>query len=209
MTKFSITQLEVARQNPKLFANNLKAAAGSKSSFFGRGKFVRWQDAVSEYHKQNDLAKAINYLEKSFSNRADNAKNRNEVTKFISSLEAYVVKFKKKEFSVMDFRKRIQIDLNAKVFISGQVPVTYMNPKGGFSVYFFSQGGLGWEAELKFPILQRYFAEEVYGTNLENIEVGIFSTESNNFFQQTFTEDDVKAADKELKKIGRIIFEIL
>ncbi|MDX2191505.1 MAG: hypothetical protein SFY32_16760 [Bacteroidota bacterium] len=209
MSKFSISQLEVARQNPKQFANNLKAAAGTKPSFFGRGKFVRWQDAVSEYHKQNDLSKAINYLEKSFSNRTDNAKNRNEVTQFISSLDAYVAEFKKKGFSVMDFRKRIQIDLNSKVFISGQIPVTYMNTKGGFSVYFFSQDGLGWEAELKFPILQKYFAEEIYGTNLENIEVGIFSTASDNFFQQIFTEDEVKAADKELKKIGRIIYDIL
>lgn len=209
MSKFSITQLETARQNPKQFANNLKATAGTKPSFFGRGKFVRWQDSVSEFHKQNDLAKAINYLEKSFSNRADNAKNRNEVTQFISSLDAYVIQFKKKGFTLMDFRKRIQIDLNTKVFISGQVPVTYMNTKGGFSVYFFTQGGLGWEGELKFPVLQKYFAEEVYGTDLANIEVGIFSTANDKFSQQTFVETEIKDAEKELKKIGNVIFDIL
>src|SRR5690606_39023917 len=136
MSKFSITQLEFARKNPKQFANSLKEAVGTKPSFFGRGKFVRWQDAVSEYHKQNDLAKAINYLEKSFSNRADNAKNRNEVSKFVSSLDAYATQLAKKGFSLVDFRKRIQIVLNTKVSISGQVPAIYMNIKGGFSIYF-------------------------------------------------------------------------
>lgn len=209
MNRFSITQLEIARQNPKKFANSLKVALGTKPSFFARGKLVRWQDAVSEYHKRNDLSKAINYLEKSFSNRADNTKNRNEVTRFISSLEAYVKQFTKNGFSIIDFRKRIQIYLNSKVFISGQVPATYMNTKGGFSIYFFSQDGLGWETELKFPILQKYFAEEIYGTDLDNIEVGIFSTATDKFFQQTFTEDEVREADKELKKIGKIIFDIL
>jgi hypothetical protein len=209
MSKFSITQLEVARQNPILFANNLKASAGTKPSFFGRGKFMRWQDSVSEFHKQNDISKAISYLEKSFSNRADNAKNRNEVAKFISSLDAYATQFKIKGFSLMDSRKKIHIDLNAKIFISGQIPVIYMNTKGGFSIYFFSQGGLGWEAELKFPILQKYFADEIYGTDLDKIEVGIFSTASDKFFQQTFSANEVKDAYKELKKIGKVIYDIL
>jgi hypothetical protein len=209
MSKFSITQLEVARQNPTQFANNLKTAAGTKPAFFGRGKFMRWQDSVSQYHKQNDLSKAINYLERSFSNRADNTKNRNEVAQFISSLDAYTAQFQKKGFSLMDSRKKIHIDLNAKVFISGQVPITYMNTKGGFSIYFFSQEGLGWESELKFPVLQKYFAEDIYGTELKNIEVGIFSTAKGKFFQQTFTTDEVKEADKELKKIGKVIFDIL
>ena len=209
MSKFSITQLEVARRNPKDFANNLKEAAGTKPSFFGRGKLMRWQDSVSVYHKQNDLSKAINYLEQSFSNRADNLKNRKEVERFISSLDAYVLQFKKKGFTLMDSRKKIHIDLNTKVFISGQIPITYMNTKGGFSIYFFSQGGLGWETELKFPILQKYFAEEIYGTDLGKIEVGIFSTESDKFFQQTYTDIEVKEADKELKKIGKVIFDIL
>ena len=161
MSKFSITQLETARQNPTLFANNLKATAGTKSTFFGRSKFTRWQDSVGEFHKQNDLSKAINYLEKSFSNRADNSKNRNEVIRFISSLDEYVNQFKKKEFTFLDRKKKIHIDLNAKVFISGQIPIIYMNNKGGFSIYFFSQSSSGWESELRFPIIQKYFAEEI------------------------------------------------
>ncbi len=209
MSKFSITLLEVARQNPTQFANNMKATAGTKPSFFGRGKFMRWQDSVGEFHKQNDLSKAINYLENSFSNRADNSKNRNEVARFISSLDNYVNQFTKKGFTLLDRRKNIHIDLNAKVFISGQIPITYMNPKGGFSVYFFSQSGLGWEGELRFPIVQKYFAEEIYGVDLDKIEVGIFDTANDKFSQQIFSETEIKEAEKELKKIGKVIFDIL
>lgn len=209
MSKFSITQLEVARQNPTQFAINLKAAAGINPTFFGRGKLMRWQDSVSEFHKQNDLSKAINYLEKSFSNRADNVRNRNEVAKFIFSLDAYVTQFKLKGFSLMDSRKKIHIDLNSKVFISGQIPLIYMNTKAGFSIYFISQTGLGWEAELKFPILQRYFAEEIYGTDLDKIAVGIFSIDSGMFSQQTFSEYEIRDAEMELMKIGKVLFDIL
>jgi len=209
MSKFSITQLETARKNPTQFANNLKDTAGVKPSFFGRGKFTRWQDSVGEFHKQNDLSKAINYLEKSFSNRADNSKNRNEVARFISSLDGYAGEFNKKGFTLLDRRKNIHIDLNSKVFISGQIPIIYMNTKGGFSVYFFSQIGIGWEGELRFPIVQKYFAETVYGVDLNKIEVGIFSTANDKFSQQTFSENEVNDADKELKKIGKVIYNIL
>jgi hypothetical protein len=209
MSKFSITQLENARKDPTLFANTLKAAAGTDPAFFGRGKFMRWQDAVGEFHKQNDLTKAINYLEKSFSNRADNPKNRNEVTRFISSLDAYVSQFKKKEFALLDRRKNIHIDLNAKIFISGQIPITYMNTKGGFSIYFFSQVSLGWENELRFPIIQKYFAEQIYGLDLNKIEVGVFGTDNDKFSQQIFSNNEIKNAEKELEKIGKILFNIL
>ncbi len=209
MSKFSITQLEFARKNPIQFAKNLKAAAGIKPSFFGRGKFTRWQDAVGEFHKQNDLAKAINYLEKSFSNRADNSKNRNEVIRFISSLDAYVSQFKKKGFTLLDRRKNIHIDLNAKIFISGQIPITYMNTKGGFSVYFFSQSSIGWEGELRFPIIQKYFAEEIYGVDLDKIEVGIFGIDNDKFSQQIFLESEIKDAEKELNKMGKLMFDVL
>ncbi len=209
MSKFSITQLELARKNPTQFANNLKAALGTKPSFFGTPKFRRWQNAVGEYHRQNDLSKAINYLEKSFSNRADNVKNRKEVTQFIISLDAYVAEFKKKGFSFQKTNERIHIDLNSKIYISGQVPIIYMNTKGGFSVYFFSQSGIGWESELRFPIIQKYFAENIYGVELDKIEVGIFDTNKNKFSQQLFPENEIKEAIKELTKIGKIMFEIL
>jgi len=209
MSKFSITQLETARKNPTQFANNLKAAAGVKPSFFGRVKFTRWQDSIGEFHKQSDLLKAINYLERSFSNRADNLKNRKEVIKFISSLDAYAAEFKKKGFTILERRTNIHIDLNAKVFISGQIPITYMNTKGGFSVYFFSQTGIGWEGELRFPIVQKYFAETIYGVDLNKIEVGIFSTANDKFSQETFSDAEVMSAENELREIGKIMFDIL
>lgn len=209
MSKFSITQLEAARKNPTLFARNLKATSGVKSSFFGRSKFTRWQDSVGEFHKQDDLSKAINYLEKSFSNRADNSKNRNELARFITSLDAYAYQFKKKGFTVLDRRKNIHIDLNTKVFISGQIPIIYMNTNGGFSVYFFSQSSLGWESELRFPIIQKYFAEDIYGVDFNKIDVGVFCIDNDKFSHKIFSELEIKNAEKELKKIGRVMFDIL
>lgn len=209
MSKFSITQLEVARKNPTQFANNLKAAAGAKPSFFRTPKFTRWQNSVNEYHKQNDLSKAINYLEKTFSHRADTAKNRKEVISFIISLDAYVAQFEKKGFTFMKMNERVHIDLNAKVFISGQVPINYMNNKGGFSVYFFIPQSLGWEAELRFPIIQNYFAKDIYGVKSSKIEVGVFGMDTNKFSQQVFSEDEISDAEKELMKIGKVLFDIL
>jgi len=209
MNKFSIIQLEVARKDPKQFATNLKATSGTKQSFFRRSKLTRWQDAVGEYHKTNDLAKAINYLEKSFSQRADTTKNRNEVSRFINSLDAYVTQYTKNGFVLLERRKRIKIILNSKVFIGGQVPIIYMNAKGGFSIYFVVQSSIVWESELRFPVLQKYFAEDIFGVGSDKVEVGVFSTHNDKFSQRTFSEDEIKGADKELKKLGKVFYDIL
>jgi hypothetical protein len=208
MKKFSITQLENARKNPALFANNLKASV-TKSFFGGRTKFMRWQDAVGEFHKNNSLSKATKYLENSFSNRADNTKNRNEVKRFIDSLEAYVSQFKIKKFTVVDRKKNIHIDLNDKIFICGQIPIVYMNAKGGFSIYFFTQSSKGWENELRYPILQKYFAKEIYGIEVNKIEIGVYGIDIDKYNQKIYSEAEIESAYDELDNIGNTIWGVL
>lgn len=208
MKKFSITKLEVARNDPSGFAKSLKPGGTEASSFFGRSMFIRWQDAINEFHRANDLSKAINYLEKTFSNYADSSKNRKAREGYLGSLDSYVSEIKRNG-NIFLKKESLKITLNAKVMITGRVPLSFMNNKGGFSLYFFSKTSSGWEAELKFPIIQNYFSQEVFGTDLDKVEVGVFSIEDNRFLQQTYTSAEIEGAKKELKKIGKVIFDIL
>jgi len=93
--------------------------------------------------------------------------------------------------------------------ITGRVPLSFMNNKGGFSLYFFSKSSGGWESELRFPIIQSYFAEETYGTALDMVEVGVFSIQDNIFLEKTYSQSDILDAKIELKKISKAIYRIL
>lgn len=208
MKTFSITKLETARQNPKDFAKLLKADGTDSGSFFGRSQFIRWQDAVNEFHKTNDLGKALTYLEKTFSNYAINSKNRRSYERYLVSLDEYVSELKKNG-NIFLKREQIKILVNSKLMITGRVPLTFMNMNGGFSLYFFSKETFDWGAELRFPIIQSYFSENVYGADLDKVKVGIFSTQDNKFYEKSFSYNQIETAHKELEKIGRAIFLIL
>ncbi len=207
MKKFSITKLEKARQNPTDFAKLLMAGTTDSGGFFRRARFVRWQDAVNEYHKTNDLSKALNYLEKSFSNYASNSANRRAYESYLMSLDSYVSELNSNG-NIFLKKETLKISLNAISMITGRVPLTFMNNKGGFSLYFFSKTSVGWETELRFPIIQNHFAKEVYGTDLNKIEVGVFSIQDNKFHQQTYSNADISISIEELANIGKAILEV-
>jgi hypothetical protein len=207
MKTFSITKLEIARNNPKDFAKSLKLVT-NKDSFFGRSQFIRWQDAVNEFHKTNNLSLALNYLERSFSHYAITSKNRKSYERYLVSLDEYV-KAVKKSGNIYLKKESIKIPLNSKSMITGRVPVTFMNNHEGFSLYFFSKISSGWQNELRFPIIQNYFAEEVYGTDLDKVFVGIFSIENNKFFEYSYSMEEIEDAKKELSRISRAIFIVL
>jgi hypothetical protein len=199
--------LETARHNPMDFAKSLKLPI-DKGGFYGRSQFIRWQDAVNEYHKTNNLSDALNYIEKSFSNYANTSKNRKSYESYLISLDAYVASVKKSG-NIYLKKETIKIPLNSKSMITGRVPVSFMNKKGGFSLYFFSKVSSGWNTELRFPIIQNYFSKEVYGTDLGKIAVGIFSIQDNKFFEHSYSIEEIEDAEKELGRIGRAIFSVL
>ncbi len=207
MKTFSITRLEEARRNPSLFAKSLQDS-GTSSGFYGRAKFLRWQDAVNEFHKTNDSAKAFDYIEKSFSRYTNSSRNRKEYNFYIDSLDAYIKQFKKKNYIYLK-AESLKMKLNDKSMITGRVPLTFMNISGGFSLYFFSKLSFGWEIELRFPIIQGYFAEKIYGTDSSNIEVGIFNNQNNQFISKIFSNKEIANAKIELKKIGDLIYSVL
>lgn len=208
MKKFSITHLEEARRNPSLFAKSLLNPKVNSSGFFGRAKFIRWQDAINEFHRTNDIIKAYDYLEKSFSHYSSNPKNRVDYNMYLDSLEAYYKQYQKNGYVFLK-SETLKITLNDKVLISGRVPLTFMKMAGGFSVFFFSKVTQGWDCELRFPIIQDHFAKNVYGIDSENVDVGIYSIEDNRFISKTFDHVEITGASIELKQIGDQIFSLL
>jgi hypothetical protein len=207
MKKFSITRLEEARKNPNMFAKSL-LIPNTNSGFFGRAKFLRWQDSVNHFHKTNDPVKAFDYIEQSFSRYSNTSRNRKEYNFYVDSLDEYIKQFRGKGYIYLK-SESLKMSLNSKTMITGRVPLTFMNIKNGFSLYFFSKSSLDLDNELRFPIIQDHFAEKIYGTESSNIEVGIFCNQNNQFISKVFNSKEIKNAKDELKKIGDTIYKIL
>lgn len=89
--------------------------------------------------------------------------------------------------------------------LSGQAPIIYLNSRLTYSIYFFSKTSRNWEDELRFPIIQHYFAKEVYGVETSEIEVGIFALDVEKHLQKSYSKAEIKKAINELNSVGKII----
>ncbi len=204
MNKISFSQLESARKNPTSFAKSLSIPSGNLPRF---SKFMAWQLAVYRFHKdKGDLTKAVNYFQATFmKNFTHNSKNIAERDDWIFDLQTYTTNHIKRKLTYIEHKKRINIPLTSKVRLGGELPLIKMNTKGGYSVYFFSRENNLWESELRFPIIQNYVASTLYGVDLSDVEVGVYSLVFKKHLQKSFTQREVDDAGKELIAIGKVV----
>ena len=211
MKSFSITQLEIARKNPSNFANSLKEGTFSGGSFGGRPKSMRWFDAVIVYHTTSDISKAISALEQSFSNRKDTVYNRRELEKLIIALDNYTEEHNKLGYIHSDNRINIKITFSPQVKLTGWIWILNMKSDGGYAGYFVSKDidEINWRSELRFPVIQEYIANSIYGCALDNVDVGIIDFHTGKHYHMCYSEESIKDAITEINNIGRTISTIL
>lgn len=202
MARFSITKLEEARHNPQKFAESLTEATDDQK-FFPRSKFADWQRAAIFFHDGENLSGAIKKLTTVFTlNYKESAKNQKELEEFVLNLENYAHRAEKRGLTLFDKRRNIRIDLNADLLMTGQIPLIYMNNKGGYTASFFQKQTTLWEDELKYPIIQHHIAETLLGCDLKIVEVGIYSLEDEDFSLKTYSKKAINEAIEELRNLG-------
>lgn len=211
MYKISITNLEKARMNPSKFGKSIVEGTLSSGAFGGRPKSMKWHDAVMEYHRTNDISKAISRLENSFSNRKDTAKNRREVEDLIIALDNYVDEYTNKGFIHFDKTININKQLSSKIRLSGWIWLLNRKSTGGYAGYIISKevDSLNWMWELRFPIIQDYIANTLYGCQITDVDVGVIDYTSGNHFTISYSQKDIHDALAELTKISSTIDKIL
>ncbi|MFH1648440.1 MAG: hypothetical protein ABIA11_01750 [Patescibacteria group bacterium] len=207
MIKFSITQLETARRNPVVFARNLS----SKNSLggFSYSRFAAWQNAIFYWHKTDDQSQARDYLSNAMQKFLSVLRSGHQLAQYVHKFDSYIRSHKDLGFSFVEARKRISLPINEDVTLTGQIPIINLNGKLGYSIIFFVKEGTGWDGQLKFPLLQSFFANTIFGCELSEIEVGIFSFDKERHFSKTYNEEEVDTCLKEIYEIGRKIRKTL
>jgi hypothetical protein len=208
MNKLSIAKLETARRNPTEFANSLleKSAQGG----FGYPKSLRWLDAIVHWHGGTSKLETVKELEEAFSKRKPTKKNNAELADFISALDRYFKEFTRRDFHLVKSRERISLTLNPLLQLSGQIPLIHMKPDGGFAAYFLSDDSSPvWAEELRFPVVQKFIADDLFGCEIESIDVGIVDYYTGEIFEVCYKPNQIKEAMEELSTVGKKIASVL
>lgn len=202
MNRFSISQLENARRDPISFAKSLSSASQGYGSF---SRYMAWLFSVYNFHK-HDLQAALAYFDAVFNrNFVPSPINKAKYEDYVQLLHVYSQEYDKLNLNFVEYRKRLEIILTDKVKISGELPIISMNDKLGYTLYFFIKESNKWQTELKFPVVQDYIANSVYGVSLAAVDVGVFDIEAEKFSLKTYSNSDVTDAINELKSLGKKI----
>ena len=204
--KFSLTKLEIARSNPLQFAKSLKSKTRG-NTFFNYSRWMAWQNAVHEWNKNNSQSGAINYLTNALSNFKIVQKKPKEGGYYIDKLQAYISSHITNGYYSLESKHRVLIDINPIVSISGQIPVINMNNNSGYSIILLAKEDLPLDSELKFPLLQNYFASKVYGVEVSEVEVGYYNFERERFITKSFSKIKITKALKEVSNIADVILK--
>ncbi len=204
MLKISISKLEQARLNPKAFVaslNDVSKGFGSKGSFSGTfktyiGKFHN-EDVEKEklYRQLHDVYK-LQFVE--------NPSNNRRTEKYCDAFTAYTEYMRKHDFGLDNFFTRIDLNVLSDVSLGGNSPIL-SSSEDRIMVFSIQENSHQWQTELKYPIFQKYLADNYYDCESGNVEIGVFNIENGQFELTTYNEEDIENAFKETKSILGIV----
>ena len=198
--RFSHSRLEEARQNPKKFKNSLEGESG----FSGRpGRYRYWQYATRKYHNEG-MEAAEKHLMGLFSKFAQNRKSDRLLEEFILYLHTYANDYEELGNEVFKIGDNLKLEINYNNTIGGEIHRLDFRIKGGYEIYLMIKEDFIWENELRFPLIQHFYAEQL-GCQYSEIGVGVYCFELGEHVIHKYSEDEIEKALIEVDRISNFL----
>jgi hypothetical protein len=190
--------LEDARKNPKDFKVNNK-----KINFGGASQYRDWQLATRVFHKEGEN-EAISYLVNAFnSHYKSTPSNESKLEDYIIYLKNYIIDFYDLGNENLGCGKRLNMDISHSNSLNGEI--SRVDKKDdSIEVYLFVKEDIAWEDELRFPLIQKFYAEK-YNKELSEVSVGVYCLESEQHTSKKYTNANIGSAINEVLGISKII----
>jgi hypothetical protein len=196
--RISHRNLEAIRRNPKM-ALQIQSGRGGSNSIARN-----WQFKLKPYHTAGFSIEQVandfhSYCLGTFKNTRDNLSKINDL---YDKYPSYVSNYKKQKLSFLSFHSKIKFTIDEDNILSGEIFRIDKTKNGGFSITLFwnNQESEIWATELRFPLLQKYYADK-YGVTTDKVQVGIFNFENQSHEYITFDQESIEDALDELSGI--------
>jgi len=196
--KVSHGLLESFRADPTGFA----VRQGSRH-FNGPSMFRMWQYALKRLHAEN-VESAAEYLQDAIvSNFKVNDRNESRLDDLVDALHRYAASFESLGHIAVEVLKPMNLVINSKLTIAGEVARLDLVPSGGYAAFVLSrEEGEDWRRQIRFPLIQAHFASKL-NCSLKDIAVGIYSVPTGVHELHRFTASRVSAAHAEISSLAR------
>jgi hypothetical protein len=164
--------------------------------------FRMWQYALKRVHSESVDAAAEYLRETVLSNFKVNERNEGRLDELVDRLYEYATAFTSLGNVVVEVLKPMNIVVNPKLTISGEVTRLDLIPTGGYAAFLLSrEQGEDWRTQIRFPLMQAHFAKKL-NCSLEDVAVGIYSVPDGTHELQRFSALRVNAAQTEITTLA-------
>jgi hypothetical protein len=199
MISISCSRLEVARTNPVAFAQMMVTAERQTA---GRsGMFSCWKDVAGTVHREEmNMTEGVRELHRKFLQFDDTKRNQARQRLLVEQFVRYCRHYDQMKFRFLQSHHRMNWEMVSDVRLGGLTPWIVENAQGAAS-YMLSEKPLKWKEELRFPLFQQYVAEKILGMEAQDLRVGIYCLETDEFSLQSLAPVTLRAAKKECMQV--------
>lgn len=195
--KVSHGQLESFRADPAAFAARQRAPHFNRPSMFRM-----WQYALKKLHADNVDAAAEHLRDTILSNFKVTDRNETRLDELIDSLYQYAAAFASLGHVAVEVLRPINVAINPKLTIGGEVARLDLIPSGGYAAFLLSRvQSEDWRTQIRFPLIQAHFAEKL-NCSLMDIAVGIYSVPDAEHQLHRFSASRISAARTEIARLA-------
>lgn len=204
LSRVAISEVGSLIADPKGYRRLMESAASQPRRF---SKMQCLRLSCYFFHKPNqDFGTAQEYLETMF---LKNFTNTDDLSEHVMLLQQYVEEFEKLGNSAIRCRDRIKIELPAKlagsVRVSGEISRVDLTEQG-YSVWMIGRGFGDWKEDLRFPVLQGFYADSL-AAPIDEVSVGVYDFESGHHESAVFEEAIVISTMSQLEHALSLAFD--
>ena len=194
--RLSHADLEIARNDPAALRERLKTPPRYAGP--SRKRYLGW--AIRKHYHSSGLETASRYVREHFGARGFTSES---VTRFLSYLDGYDRAFREYEKRLVDVIRtgaRIGRRVAPGCVLTGEIDRIDLT-QDGYAVWLFDLWQPDWRNQLRMPVLQWHFAQEL-GAPLSEVTVGFYSYEDRRYDSVAFGRRKVLAAVAEAGSVA-------
>ena len=161
-----------------------------------------WQYALKKVHSDNVDTAAGHLHDTILSNFKVNNHNEQRMDELIDALYEYASAFESLGHVAVEVLKPMNLAINPKLTISGEITRLDLIPTGGYAAFVLSRdAGEDWRRQIRFPLIQAHYAKKL-NCSLNEIAVGIYSVPDGTHELRRFSALRVSAAQTEIARLA-------
>jgi hypothetical protein len=165
-------------------------------------KYSVWKDAINHYLKTRDRNAAISYLNSRFNRFAENRFDLIDRLHFLTELNGCIDDYIQLKMEPHLRKINFEFAIDNRINVYGQVPrIDKSLENDKYYISFYIHDNMGWQHDIKYALIQSWFASNVLETETSKICIGVYNIENNRHEFVCYSEAQIDMAWNEARML--------